>query len=123
MDLTVLKKKVSTYRSEGGKLRKVSDELLGELLAAWETWPDSAASFYAAIGVDHRKMASLMGKAKKLKREGRFPVEEFKEIKIDPTSMGSALMAAYSIELAWEQGKIIRFAEVSQLVDFLKKVA
>ena len=33
MDLTVLKKKISTFRSEGGKLRNVSNEVLAEIYA------------------------------------------------------------------------------------------
>lgn len=120
MDLTILKKKISTFRSEGGKLRNVSDELLMEILQAWESWVGPASGFYSAIGVTHRKMASLMGKAKKLKREGHFPVEEFKEVKI---AEGGFSGPCQGIEMAWENGKIIRFSEVSQLVDFLKKVA
>lgn len=124
MELEILKRKISTYRSEGGKITKVSDELAMELLLAWEAWTGPASGFYSAIGVDYRKMASILGKAKKLKREGHFPVEEFKEIKIEGTS-GSGFSGGpcIGIELAWDQGKVIRFSEVSQLVDFLKKVA
>ena len=69
MDLVVLKKKISTFRSEGGKLRKVDDEVLYELLIAWEEWTGATRAFYKELGVDHRKMASLLGRAKKLKRE------------------------------------------------------
>jgi hypothetical protein len=35
MDLEILKKKVSSYRDNGGRVRKVSDELLVEILDAW----------------------------------------------------------------------------------------
>lgn len=122
MDLEILKKKISTYRSEGGKLTKVSDELTMEILHAWENWTGPAAGFYSAIAVDHRKMAVILGRGKRLKREGHFPVEEFKEIKIE--SSGAGFSGPQSgIELAWDQGKVIRFTQVEQLVDFLKKVA
>jgi hypothetical protein len=121
MDLSILKRKLSTFRSETGKLMNVSDELLVELLLAWEGWSGPANGFYAALGVDHRKMAKLMGRAKKLKREGVFPESGFKEIKIE-ASQGSAL-GSCGIELAWENGRVIRFAQVELLVDFLKKVA
>ena len=121
MDLTILKKKISTYRSEGGKLRKVSDDVLMEILQTWESWSGPASGFYAELGVDHRKMASLLGKAKKLKREGHFPVEEFKEIKV--SEGGQFLGPCQGIEMAWENGKVIRFSQVDQLIDFLKKVA
>lgn len=118
MDLTILKKKLSTFRSEGGYLKRVSDELLMELLHAWESWAGPISEFYSGLGVDHRKMACLLGKAKKLKREGHFPVEEFKEVKVD-----GALSPCQGIEITWEGGKLIRFPDVVQLVDFLKKVA
>ncbi len=121
MEMTVLKKKISTFKTDGGYLKNVSDELLMEILHAWESWPDTPKSFYAGLGVDHRKMASLMGKAKKLKREGHFPVSEFKEIKIEGGSSLSESSGA--IELSWDSGKVIRFRQVEQLVDFLKKVA
>ena len=51
MELEVLKKKISTFRGDGGRVRKVSDELLMEILFAWENWSGPAKSFYAAIGV------------------------------------------------------------------------
>lgn len=121
MDLEILKKKISTYRSEGGRLRNVSDELLMEILQAWEQWSGPAAGFYSAVGVDFRKMASMLGKAKKLKREGHFPVEDFKEVKV--LDGGQFYTNCQGIEMAWDNGKIIRFAMVDQLVDFLKKVA
>jgi len=124
MDLNILKKKISTFRSEGGKLRNVSDELLMELLSAWESWTGPASGFYSGIGVTHRKMASLMGKAKKLKREGHFPVEEFKEISLAEGGAPSSQIGDGSgIEILWDQGKVIRFSAVEQLVDFLRKVA
>ena len=122
MDLEVLKKKLSTYRNSRGQVRNVSDELLMEVLSSWEEWSGPAKGFYASIGVSQTGMASMIGKAKKLKREGHFPVEEFKEVKI--TEFGNAgLPPCSGIELSWDNGKLIRFAQVEQLVDFLKKVA
>ena len=122
MDLEVLKKRISSYRTEGGHLKKVPDELAVEVLMAWEQWTGPAKGFYAAIGVTQYKMASVLGKAKRLKRDGHFPVEDFKEIKIAGSS-ASELPPCSGIELLWEQGKLIRFTEVIQLIDFLKKVA
>jgi hypothetical protein len=122
VDLEILKKKISTFRGEGGKLRSVSDELLFEILTAWESWTGGSREFYRGIGVDHRKMASLLGKAKKMKREGQFPAEEFKEIKLtEPEVRGEA--SPCGIEVAWEGGKVIRFVQVDQLLEFLKKSA
>jgi hypothetical protein len=123
MELEVLKKKISSYRTSGGLLTKVPDELAIEILLAWEQWTGPASGFYSAIGVDYRKMASVLGKAKKLRREG-FPTDGFKEIKVIGTneSMG-AVAPCQGIEVSWEGGKLIRFQAVDQLVEFLKKAA
>lgn len=123
MDLEILNRKVSSYRSDGGRVRNVSDELLLEILEAWEQWTGPAKGFYTALGVSAKGISSIIGKAKKLKREG-FPSGDFKEIKIDGAGspVGPAV-PCLGIELSWEQGKVIRFPQVDQLVEFLKKVA
>lgn len=123
MDLEILRKKISTFRGEGGRVRKVSDELLMEILLAWEEWTGPAKGFYSAVGVSSKGMASIIGKAKKRKREGHFPVEEFKEIKVTETGTPGSIFSGSGIEVTWDNGKLIRFSEVDQLVDFLKKVA
>ena len=122
VDLEVLKKKISSYRTQKGHLTKVPDELIMEILVSWEQWTGTKSAFYSAIGVNQHKLASILGKAKKLRREGHFPVEEFKEIKVAGGD-GSQLPPCNGIELVWDQGKLIRFVEVGQLIDFLKKVA
>ena len=45
MELEVLKKKLSTFRGEGGRIRGVSDDLLLEILSAWEQWTGAAKHF------------------------------------------------------------------------------
>jgi hypothetical protein len=50
MDIEVLKKKISTYKSLSGRVGKLSDDLLYEVLTAWENWSGSRLSFYSAIG-------------------------------------------------------------------------
>jgi len=123
MDLEILRKKVSSFRSDGGRVRKVSDDLLMEILMAWEQWTGPAKGFYTALGVSSKGIASIIGKAKKLRREG-FPYEEFKEIKVDEEYPVLGQIGPCSgIEIMWEKDKIIRFQQVDQLVDFLKKVA
>jgi len=124
MNMEVLKKKISTFRGDGGRVRINDDGLLMEILLAWEQWKGASKEFYRAIGVSQTGMASIIGKAKKLRREGHFPAEEFKEIKVsDSGGVTSVLDGCNVIELNWEQGKLIRFGQVDQLIDFLKKVA
>lgn len=127
MDLEVLKKKISTFRGDGGRVRISDDSLLMEILVAWEQWTGPAKGFYAAIGVSQNGMASIIGKAKKLKREGHFPVDDFKEIKIADgdvrTASGMTFPPCSGVEIAWDNGRLIRFTEVDQLIDFLKKVS
>lgn len=122
MDLILLKKKLNTYRTKTGRLTRVPDELAYQVLLSWEEWPGPASGFYKELGADHRKMASLIGRAKKLKREGVFADEQFKEIKIEqPNSDASSIPCKDSIILKWDHKKVIRFRQVDQLVDFLKK--
>lgn len=124
MDLEILKKKVSSFRGDGGRVRKVNDELLMEILQAWEQWTGPAAGFSKSLGVSIKGMSSIIGKAKKLKREGHFPPEDFKEIKIaESGSAGSGLPPCSGVEIAWDNGRLIRFTQVDQLIDFLKKVS
>jgi hypothetical protein len=120
MDLEILRRKISTYRTEGGYIKNVSDELLMEILYAWENWTGSSSAFYDALNVDFRKMASLIGKAKKMKREGHFAAEAFKEVAVEQPS---AMPNQESISLQWDQGRLIQFSHVDQLIDFLKKVS
>lgn len=121
--MEVLKKRISSYRTPKGRLTRVPDELLIDILRAWEQWTGAGSAFYSALGADHRKMAGLIGRAKKLKRAGVFPEEAFKEIKIE-SSVGTLEATPCSgIEIIWDNGKLIRFPQVEQLIDFLKKVA
>lgn len=125
MDLEIMKKKISTFRGEGGRVRITDDALLMEILLAWEQWKGPMKEFYRAIGVSQTGMASIIGRAKKLRREGQFPAEEFKEIKVQGSNDGVAVGSGpcQGIELSWDNGKIIRFPQVDQLIEFLKKAA
>ena len=67
MELEILKKKLSVFKTEGGPLKNVSNDLLIEILGAWENWTGPAVEFYTAIGTNHKRFAKLLGKAKKNK--------------------------------------------------------
>ena len=121
MDLEVLKKKVSTFRGDGGRVKITDDSLLLEILSEWEQWTGPADGFYKAIGVSQKGISSIIGRAKRLRRDGHFPVEDFKEIKIAQVAQAGDVSGLCTIEITWEGKQVIRFALVDQLVDFLKK--
>lgn len=124
MDLTVLSKKISSYRTPKGRITNLPNELLAEILHAWEQWGGAPASFYKTLGVDFRKMASIMSKAKQLKRDGAFDGLQFTEVVLDQESgQVMELPPCSGVELVWEGGRIIRFSRVEMLLDFLKKAA
>jgi hypothetical protein len=124
MDLTVLSKKISSYRTPKGRITNLPNEILAEILHAWEQWTGPAASFYKLLGADQRKMAKLMGKAKQLKRDGAFDGLNFTEVVLDQESgQVMELPPCSGVELVWEGGRIIRFQRVEMLLEFLKKAA
>ena len=124
MDLTVLSRKISSYRTPKGRITKLPNELLGEILHAWEQWSGSPAGFYSQLGVDYRKMGSMMGKAKQLKRDGAFDGLNFTEVVVEADHQQvSSPVGGCGIELVWDNNKVIRFGSPELLVDFLKKAA
>ncbi|MBT6472224.1 MAG: hypothetical protein HOK52_13330 [Candidatus Marinimicrobia bacterium] len=121
MELEILKKKLSSFKGEGGRIRGVSDNLLLEVLAAWETWAGTSKQFYKGIGSSQTGISSMIGKAKRLKREGKSM--PFEEISIEGIShIDNPPSALCDIELQ-EKNKIIRFGKVDLLVEYLKKAA
>lgn len=121
MELSVLKKKLSSFKGEGGRIRNVSDDLLLEVLSAWEHWTGSAKEFYKGIGSSSKGMASMIGKAKRLKREGN--ANPFQEVAIEGithTEQPAGLICDIEVQ---EKNKIIRFRKVDHLVEYLKKAA
>ena len=120
MDLTILKKRLSTFRTDGGRVQNVSDELLLDVLKAWESWTGKAKEFYCGLGLGQQSMANMIRKAKKLSRDGAG--SEFREVNIE-SMIGPVPGGIVAIEVTWDSGKVIRFPSVDQLIDFLKKVA
>ena len=121
MELEILKKKLSTFKGEGGRIRGVSDDLLLEVLSVWENWAGTASAFYKSIGSSQKGMASMIGKAKRLKRDGHsIPFEEVKIEGITDTNNPQSIICDIEVQ---DNNKIIRFRKVDHLVEYLKKAA
>ena len=122
MDHAILKKKLNTFKSEKGTLRQVSDEVVLEVLRAWEHWPGKASELYRDLGLSKMQMVTMIQKAKRLVKNGLVPADDFKELRVEDQGV-IAQNPCLAIELAWDNGKVIRFQQVDLLIDFLKKVA
>ena len=121
MDLEILKKKLSSFKGEGGRVTKVSDELLLEILSSWENWSGTAYDFYRALGSNTKKMARMIGKAKQLKRDGHStPFQEIAVGSITESHNPSPITCDIEVQA---NNKIIRFRKVDLLVEYLKKAA
>lgn len=122
MDLAILKKRLSSFKTDGGHFTKINDDLLVDILRAWEGWTGNSKEFYQGLGLSYQQLGNVIKKGKKLSKRGNYGSGEFKEIKLDSLAGPAGAMVG-PIEVSWEKGKVIRFAQVEQLVDFLKKVA
>lgn len=121
MELEVLKKKLSSFRTESGRVTRVSDDLLLEILSAWENWTGNAKDFYRGIGSNHKKMARMIGKAKQLRRDGA--AMPFQEISIDGLTDASDTPSINCDIEVHENNKVIKFRKVDLLVEYLKKAS
>jgi hypothetical protein len=131
MDLSILKKKLSVFRDQGGSIKNVSDELLYELLVSWESWEGTPKDFYSALGSSYKKMAGVIGRAKRYKREGRFGSSEFKEVVVEgqetdranggPQAITSS--SCHVIEFVWPDGRMARFSDLDRFLEFMKRIA
>ena len=126
MDNTVLKKRLNTFKTEKGSLKDVSSEVVFELLRSWEHWPGKSSALWRELGLSRMQMMTMIQKAKKLVKSGMVPPDDFKEIKVSDSPSNLVLLTSgpcSGVEILWDNGKLIRFQQVEQLIDFLKKVA
>lgn len=121
MDNAILKKRLNTYKSSKGTLKDVSNEVVLEVLRAWENWPGTGADLYRELGLSKMQMVTMIQKAKRLVKSGAVMESEFKEIAVaGGVSQGGPCQG---IEVQWAEGKIIRFPAIDPLLEFLKKAA
>ena len=122
MELEILKKKLSSFRTNKGYLKGVSDELLLEILSRWELWTGSSKDFYTGIGSNKAGIAAILKKAKRLKREGAsMPFQPFLIEGVSDSLQGYTPLIC-DIEVQ-DKNKIIRFRNVDSLIEYLKKAA
>ena len=120
MDTNVLRKKLNTYKSPEGQLRKISDEVIIEVLRAWENWSGTSAELYRELKLTKMQMATIIKKAKKLVKGGFASENGFKEISVEETPKSPPASSQHGIELIWKDN-VIRFDNSELLWDFLKK--
>jgi len=123
MDNTILKKRLNTFKSgKSGRLQDVGDEVVIDLLRAWENWPGTTADLCRELGLSPPQLAVLIKKGKSLLRSGVVTESEFKEVALSAVG-GEPMAPCVAIELNWSKGTVIRFPRVDDLLDFLKKSA
>ena len=123
MDNAILKKRLGTFKSSKGSLARISDDVIIDVLKAWECWEGSTKKFSSEIGISFAQLGVIIKKGKKLIKNGVVSDSEFKQIAVQEPSETSEVECKGGIVLKWETGKTIRFPQVDQLVEFLKKVA
>jgi hypothetical protein len=123
MDNSVLRKRLMTFKSAKGSLTNIGNDVILDVLRAWEQWPGTTADLYRDLELKKGQLSSIIRKAKKLVKSGAFE-SDFKEITIDQESGQLQEFSSCSgMELVWSKDKIIRFSHVDLLLDFLKKAA
>tara|TARA_Y100001935_G_scaffold243773_1_gene235498 strand:- start:436 stop:744 length:309 start_codon:yes stop_codon:yes gene_type:complete len=98
----------------------VADDLVLDVLRAWEEWPGKVKELYQSLGLKREQLVYLVKKGKQLVKSGAVIERGFKEVKVEAVPESSF---SECITLKWDQGRVIRFRRVDQLVEFLKKVA
>ena len=122
MEFTVLKKKLNSFRGANGVFRGVSEELLVEVLRLWENYTGAMGDFAKKLGVRNSQLGPMIHKARKVSKNKEYANGKFKEVKIESSNHDS-VKGCKGIDLKWDKGRVIRFPEVDQLIEFLKKVA
>ena len=71
MDHAILKKRLNTFKSAKGVIRRVSNEVVIDVLRAWESWPGKAAELYRELGLSKMQMVVMIQKGKTPSQRGR----------------------------------------------------
>ena len=116
----ILKKRLNTCRTSKGSLVKIPNDLVINIVKAWERWPGNAKSFYQSIGIKKEQLANIIKKGKRLfKDNNNDSLGPFIPVTIE----GSNSDCKIPIILRWDKKRSIRFYQVDHLIDFLNKAA
>jgi hypothetical protein len=121
METAIIKKRLNTFKSGKGTLTNVGNEVVMEVLRGWESWPGTSSDYYREIGLSKMQLTAMIKKGKNLVKSGAVTESEFKEISLP---MGGASAGGYDgigMELRLDATRAIRFSNVDNLVEFLKK--
>ena len=115
----ILRKRLNTCRTNKGSLLNVPDNLVIDIIRAWERWPGTAKSLYKGLGLKKQQLSNIISKGKQLFKEGKEKLGPFipVELKLPPSENKVPII------LNWDKKRSIRFYQVEHLVEFLKKVA
>ena len=115
----ILRKRINTFRTQKGALIGLPDELVISIVQAWERWTGTAKAFYQSLGIKKQQLAFIIKKGKKLFKDGKEKLGPFTPVEVKtPLSDNKN-----PIILNWDKNKTIKFYQVCQLVEFLKKAA
>jgi len=120
MDTQILRKRLNTYKSGKGRLDKVDDEVVMEVLRAWENWPGPSSELYRDLGLSKMQLVTMIQKGKRLVKKGAVTGGDFKEITVKTPEI---VPSSCGIELNWEDGRLIKFSTVDQLIEFLRRTS
>jgi hypothetical protein len=130
MDLTIVKKKLEAYVLPNGIIKNPSNEILFEVLKCWEQWNGKIIDFAIGLKITKRQLDTILVKAKKLQREGKFEVytltpseDSSLESNVTPIPFSMKFATPMDIELSIEGGRVVRFSKIELLIEFLKKAA
>lgn len=120
METAVIKKRLSTFKSGKGVLKRVSDDVVMEVLRGWEFWSGKVMDYYRETGLSKQQLANMIKKGKTLVKNGVVTESEFKEISL-PMVGGESFSNGSGMELKLDSNRAIKFCQVDQLVEFLQK--
>jgi hypothetical protein len=104
----------------------MSNEVVLEVLQIWQNWQGSTAELYRDLDLSKGQMSALIRAGKRLIKNGYAVDGDFREVKIQEASGGAGNVKSPpcdGVELIWDNGRSIRFGQVEQLIEFLKKSA